>query len=110
VTDNLFAKSPVITSVQVESDADPLLPKGGPCAWAFNPCVPASPSRLDYISVNFSPVDGSPWAVFAQQMCSSIPACAANAIANSAGNVGGSTPNFWTEYVGAVATMYTAPR
>jgi hypothetical protein len=109
VTDHLFDSSPVFTSVQVDSATDPLLPKGGPCAWAFNPCVPASPSRLDYMSVNFSPVDGSPWAVFAQQMCSSVPACAVNATAHSANDVGGSIPNYWTEYVGVVATMYTPP-
>jgi len=109
VTDDVLDASPVFTSVQVDSAADPLLPKGGPCAWAFNPCIPNSPSRLDYISVNFDPVDGSPWAVFAQDMCTSVPACQADAAMSDAQATSSSTDlgNNFTEYVGAVATITT---
>ncbi|HUC36707.1 MAG TPA: sialidase family protein [Acidimicrobiales bacterium] len=107
VTDDLFDTSPVFTSVQVDPNADPLMPEGGPCTAPFEQCVPHSASRTDYINVNFNPVDGSPWAVFAQDNCSSVPACAEDSAVTAAEN-GGSTGNsyeYWTSNVGAVATI-----
>jgi hypothetical protein len=96
VTDDLFGPSPVFTSVQVDSDADPLLPTdGGLCGIpspAFNPNRP--------IGVNFSPVDGSPWASYVKDTCRTL-------LANEQADLEAVSPQFATAYrtVGAVATI-----
>jgi hypothetical protein len=90
-TKNIFAANPVFTSVQVDSNADPLLPFG------YNPDGPTvTSSRSDFIGI-YMDAKGTPWAYFYEDVCATEGSCL--------------IPDPYpqnTNWVGAIATV--APR
>lgn len=90
-TKNIFAANPVFTSVQVDSNADPLLPFG------YNPDRPTvTSSRADFIGI-YMDAKGTPWAYFYRDVCATEGNCL--------------IPDHYpqgTNWVGVVATV--APR
>jgi hypothetical protein len=105
---NIFASTPTFTAVQADSNADPLFPNGPPCS--FPPlngaCTPHGFSRMDYLSVTISPVDGSPWALFFKDVCAA-PACYNQADpTDPRGAIDKASGGYhWTSWQGAVATI-----
>jgi len=114
-TENLFEANPLFTSVQVDSDSDPLLPNGGPAAAAPGTIglggagmPPHSVSRYDYMGVTFSPVDGRPWASYAKDRCN-LTFCLDQPDPNLTSGDNMQRNYFWTGWIGAVGTMATIP-
>jgi len=109
-TENLFDATPLFTSVQVDSDSDPLLPNGGPndaglplgAGGAGIP--PHSVSRFDYMGVTFSPVDGRPWGSYAKDRCN-LTFCLDQPDTDLLSNDNLQRNYFWTGWLGAVGTM-----
>ena len=68
-TKNIFAAHPVFTSVQVDSDADPLLPFGYNVDGAT-----VTASRADFIGI-YMDAKGTPWAYFYKDECATTGDC-----------------------------------
>jgi hypothetical protein len=90
-TKNIFAAHPVFSSVQVDSNADPLLPFG------YNPDgATVTSSRADFIGI-YMDAKGTPWAYFYKDVCATESNCL----------IPDPYPQY-TNWVGIVATV--APR
>jgi hypothetical protein len=68
-TKNIFAEHPVFSSVEVDSNADPLLPFG------YNPGgATVTSSRADFIGI-YMDAKGTPWAYFYKDVCATQGNC-----------------------------------
>jgi hypothetical protein len=68
-TKDIFAANPVFISVQVDNNADPLLPFG------YNPDGPTvTSSRSDFIGI-YMDAKGTPWAYFYRDECATEGSC-----------------------------------